>query len=54
VQDDEVAPLARVGASLGALVAELGHVPDARYLDDPRSPQVVLDARRAWQVMSAR
>lgn len=52
--DDEVAPLARLGASLGALVDELGDVPDARYLDDPRWPQVVAEARLAWQAMSSR
>jgi hypothetical protein len=49
----EVEPLRRLGQVLGAMIADLGDVPDEVYLAEPRWPSVVDRARLPHQALRA-
>ena len=49
----EVEPLRKLGEAFGAMIDDLGDVPDEVYLADPRWPTVVELARAAHDDMTA-
>ncbi len=53
LRPEEVEPLRTLGTLFGALIDDLGDVPDATYLADPRWPEVVVAAGTALAATEA-